>query len=248
MLFALAEQQRGMTSPRPQIRVLDARPVKPTEKLGEAVAPDGTVLMLLHHDGAYSIRVAGVELMSTRRHLSEDRLAELVCEPLRDTPGARVLIGGLGLGFTLRAALQALRPDARVLVAELVDEVIAWNRNPEWPLAGDALADPRVALRHADVADVLRAERGRLDAVMLDVDNGAQAMTTAGNAGLYGRAGIRLAADALRRGGRLAYWSADGDRAFEAALRRAGLVVEVVRVRTHPTSGGQHTIFVAQVP
>ena len=220
--------------------------MKPTEKLGEAVAPDGTVLMLLRHDGAYSIRVAGVELMSTRRHLSEDRLAELVCEPLRETPGARVLIGGLGLGFTLRAALQALAPDAQVLVAELVDEVIAWNRNPEWPLGAAALADPRVELRHADVADVLRAERGRLDGVMLDVDNGAEAMTTAANAGLYGRAGIRLAAGSLRRGGRLAYWSAGDDRAFEAALRRAGLVVEVARVRAHPSAGTWHSIYVGR--
>jgi spermidine synthase len=222
--------------------------VKPTERLGQAVAPDGTVLTLLRHDGAYSIRVDGVELMSTRRHHSEDRLAELVCAPLRDAVGARVLVGGLGLGFTLKAALRELPADAHVIVAELVEGVIAWNRNPEWPLAAEALADPRVVLRHADVADVLREERGRLDGIMLDVDNGAEAMTSAGNAALYERAGIRLAADALRRGGRLAYWSAGDDRAFEAALRRARLVVEVERSRAHARSGLAHTLFVARVP
>ncbi|MGZ8379868.1 MAG: spermidine synthase [Gemmatirosa sp.] len=222
--------------------------MKPTEKLGEAVAPDGTVLALYRHDGAYGIRVHGVELMSTRRHHSEDRLAELVCAPLRDGAGARVLIGGLGLGFTLKAALRTLPDDAHVVVAELVDAVIAWNRNPEWPLAGDALADPRVELRHADVADLLREGRGTYDGIMLDVDNGAEAMTTAGNAGLYGRAGIRLAADALRRGGRVAWWSAGDDRRFEELLARAKLVLEIERPRAHATAGGRHTIFVGRVP
>ena len=222
--------------------------MKPTEKLGEAVAPDGTVLTLLRHDGAYSIRVAGVELMSTRRHHSEDRLAELVCAPLADVAGARVLIGGLGLGFTLRAALRVLPTDAHVVVAELLDDVIAWNRNPAWPLGADALADPRVELRHADVADVLREGRGTFDGVMLDVDNGAEAMTSAQNAGLYGRAGIRLAVDALRRGGRVAWWSAGDDRAFEDLLRRAKLVLHIDRPRAHVGSGGKHTIYVGQVP
>lgn len=222
--------------------------MKPTERLGEAVAPDGTVLTLLRHDGAYSIRVAGVELMSTRRHHSEDRLAELVCAPLADVAGARVLIGGLGLGFTLRAALRVLPPDAHVVVAELLDDVIAWNRNPEWPLGADALADPRVELRHADVVELLRAGRGTYDGVMLDVDNGAEAMTSAGNAGLYGRGGVRLAADALRRGGRVAWWSAGDDPTFEALLRRAKLVLQIDRPRAHATAGGKHTIYVAQVP
>ena len=121
------------------------------------MAPDGTVLTLYRHDRDYSIRVAGVELMSTRRYHSEEQLAELVCRPLEKRAGARVLIGGLGFGFTLRAALRTLPADARVVVAEIVGGIIEWNRNPEYPLAADALADPRVELRHADVADVLRA-------------------------------------------------------------------------------------------
>jgi spermidine synthase len=220
--------------------------VKRVERLGEATAPDGTVLTLYRHDGAYSIRVDGVELMSTRRHHSEDRLAELVCVPLGERPGVRVLIGGLGLGFTLRAALRALGADARVVVAEIVAGVIAWNRNPDYALAATALGDARVDLRHEDVARVLERSPGAFDAIMLDVDNGAAPLTTAGNARLYRDAGIRMAAAALRPGGRLAYWSAGGDEAFEAALRRAGLVVETARVRAHATAGGRHTLFVAR--
>ncbi len=220
--------------------------MKRTERLGVATAPDGTVLTLYRHDGAYSIRVEGVELMSTRRRQSEERLAELACAPLAGRADARVLVGGLGLGFTLRAALGALGPGGRVVVAELVAGVVAWNRDPAFGLAADALGDPRVALRLADVADVLREEAGAFDAVLLDVDNGAQALTTAGNARLYRDAGIRLAAAALRPGGRLAYWSAEADPAFEAALRRAGLAVEVARVRAHATGGARHAVYVAR--
>ncbi|HEU0012811.1 MAG TPA: hypothetical protein VFQ45_03970 [Longimicrobium sp.] len=222
--------------------------MKRVERLGEAVAPDGSVLALYRHDGAYAIRVNGEELMSTRRHHSEDVLAEVVCLPLRERAGARVLIGGLGLGFTLRAALRSLADDAEVVVAEIVEEVIRWNRDPDYALAADALADPRVGLRHDDVANVLQAGPGAFDAIMLDVDNGAAAMTTQGNAALYRAQGIRRAAAALRPGGRLAYWSAGGDPAFEKALRGAGLSVEVVRARPHPGLKAWHTIFVAQRP
>jgi spermidine synthase len=222
--------------------------MKRTERLAEATAPDGTILTLYRHDGAYGIRVGGVELMSTRRYHSEERLAELVCSSLEHSPGARVLIGGLGLGFTLRAALRVLPSDARVTVAEIVAEVIEWNRNPDYPLAGDALADPRVEIRHDDVADVLRESRGAFDAIMLDVDNGAEAMTTGGNAALYRREGVQRTAAALRPGGRLAYWSADEDPRFVTVLERAGLSVEVFRVRAHATSGGSHTLLVARTP
>jgi len=216
--------------------------MKRVERLAEATAPDGTVLTLTRHDREYSIRVAGVELMSTRRHHSEDRLAELVCAELGE--GARVAIGGLGLGFTLRAALRALPADARVVVAEIVGEVIEWNRDPAYPLAADALADPRVELVHDDVANVLRAGRGTFDGIMLDVDNGADPLTNAANARLYRRAGIDMAVAALRPGGRLAYWSAYDDLRFADTLRRAGLTVDVIRVRAHDTTGPWHTIFV----
>src|SRR3954464_4956993 len=118
--------------------------MKPIERLGAAHTPDGTELVLYRHDRAYLIRADGVELMSTRRHLSEDRLAEVACAPLRETPRVRVLIGGLGLGFTLRAALRQLRDDAEVVVAELVAEVIAWNADARYELSAEAMADPRV--------------------------------------------------------------------------------------------------------
>lgn len=219
--------------------------MKRVERLGEAVTPDGSVMALYRHDGDYAIRVDGEELMSTRRHHSEDVLAEVVCEPLREREGARVLIGGLGLGFTLRAALRSLAPDARVVVAEIVEEVIRWNRNPDYALAAEALDDPRVELLHDDVGNVLAAGAGEFDGIMLDVDNGAAALSTRGNAALYRAEGIRRAAAALRPGGRLAYWSAGGDPEFERALRREGLSVEVTRARPHPGLRAWHTIFVA---
>jgi spermidine synthase len=220
--------------------------VKKFEQLDEATAPDGTVLTLCRHDGAYYIRAHGVELMSTRRHHSEDRLAELVCAPLRQTPAPRVLIGGLGLGFTLRAALRTLGADAEVFVVELVEAVIRWNREPDYDLAAPALRDPRVTLRHEDVAHVLAASPGRFDGIMLDVDNGPDALTTGRNARLYRAAGIRSAAAALRPGGRLAYWSAAADPAFADALRRAGLRVELTNVAAYATARPRHVIYVAQ--
>src|SRR3954466_2875583 len=122
--------------------------MKPVERLGEARTPNGTRIALYRHDGAYLIRADGVELMSTRRHLSEDRLAEVACAPLRRVARSRVLIGGLGLGFTLRATLPLLREDAEIVVAELLAEVIAWNADPRYNLSVDAMADGRVRVVH----------------------------------------------------------------------------------------------------
>lgn len=220
--------------------------MKPYEKLDEAKAPDGSVLTLYRHDGAYLIRVGGIELMSTRRHQSEDRLAEVACAPLGGTPGVRALIGGLGLGFTLRAALRLLPADATVVVAEIMAEVIRWNREPSYALAADALADPRVELVHGDVARVLRERPDTFDAIMLDVDNGADALVTEGNARLYRDPGIRATVAALRPGGRAVWWSADRDDAFATALRRNGLTVEAERVRAHGGKGAWHWLYVGR--
>ena len=221
--------------------------MKPTETLAHATTPDGARLTLHRHDGAYMIRLDGVELMSTRRVHSEQQLAVLACASLGATAGATVLVGGLGFGFTVRAALALLAPDARVVVAELLREVVEWNLNPDWPLAADALADSRVAIVRDDVANVLRASPDTFDAILLDVDNGAESFTTKGNRTLYGHRGIRLAVSALRAGGVLAYWSVDAEPAFVKSLQAAGLVVAVHRVRSHATSGGFNAVLLASV-
>ena len=219
--------------------------MKPFERLGEARTPNGTLIALYRHDGSYLIRADGIELMSTRRHLSEDRLAEVACSALRDVPRARVLIGGLGLGFTLRAALRQLRSDAEVVVAELMAEVIAWNADPRYGLSVEAMDDPRVRVLHDDVVSVLEANPGGFDAIMLDTDNGADGMLMSENASLYATRGIETTVAALRAGGTIAYWSVGDDRRFASGLRRAGLVVTTLHVRAHDTAGPMHTLYVA---
>ncbi len=219
--------------------------MKPLERLGEARTPKGTVIALSRHDGAYLISADGVELMSTRRHLSEDRLAEVACAPLREVPRVRVLIGGLGLGFTLRAALRQLREDAEVVVAELLAEVIAWNADPRYDLSVEAMSDPRVRVVQDDVTNVLRANPGGFDAIMLDTDNGPDGMLISENARLYATRGITDTIAALRSGASIVYWSVGDDPRFANALRAAGLAVRTLRVRAHDTAGPMHTLYVA---
>lgn len=185
--------------------------------------------------------------MSTRRHLSEDRLAEVACAPLADRPRARVLIGGLGLGFTLREALRHLRSDAEVVVAELMAEVIAWNANDAYDLSAAAMRDPRVKVVHDDVSNLLLAEPGGFDAIMLDTDNGPEGMIMAENSRLYVASGIANTIAALRPDGVIAYWSVGDDPDFASALARAGLTVTRLRVRAHTTAGPMHTLYVARV-
>jgi spermidine synthase len=219
--------------------------MKPLERLGEARTPNGTLITLHRRDGAYLVCADGVELMSTRRHLSEDRLAEVACAPLKEIPRARALIGGLGLGFTLRAALRELRDDAEVVVAELLAEVIAWNADPSYDLSVEAMNDSRVSVVHDNVINVLRASPGAFDAIMLDTDNGPDGMLMSENARLYAARGIELTVAALRTGGSIVYWSVGDDPAFVRALRGAGLDVGTQRVRAHNTAGPLHTLYVA---
>lgn len=218
--------------------------MKPTRLLDRSATPDGTPITLHEHDGAISIRVGGVELMSTRQHHSEERLAELACAGLRERRRATVLIGGLGLGFTLRETLRHVASDAIVVVAELVPAVIAWNRDPVHRLAADVIDDPRVEIITGDVAEVLAESRGRFDCVMLDVDNGASGLTAAANDALYVATGLGAVRAALKPRGRLAVWSAGDDRRFVARMEEAGFEVEVVKARTHPTGGSWNSIFI----
>ena len=219
--------------------------MKPLERLGETRTPNGSLIALYRHDGAYLIRADGVELMSTRRHHSEDRLAEVACAPLRGTPRARVLIGGLGLGFTLRAALAQLDHDAEVLVAEFLADVIAWNANPDYNLSAVAMADARVTIVHDDVVNVLRTNRAGFNAIMLDTDNGPDGMIMSENAPLYSTFGVYTTIAALKPQGTIVYWSVGADAKFVHALTHAGLTVETLSVRAHVTSGPMHTLFVA---
>jgi spermidine synthase len=221
--------------------------VKKWTAVDQALTPDGKTVSLYEHDGSYMIRVDGVPLMSTRQHASEEMLAELACAHVRGTRGAQVLIGGLGFGFTLRAALATVGADAQVMVAEILSAVIAWNRNASFPLAADALADPRVTVLQQDAGEAICEGRGSFDAIVLDVDNGPAALSTSGNLRLYDSSGLRNARAALRPGGCLAVWSVAPDPAFERRMAQAGFRVEVQRCRSHLSSGRWHTLFLGRV-
>jgi spermidine synthase len=218
--------------------------VKPWELLGQTRAPDGAELSLTLRSGEYVILANGKSLMSSRMHGSEEALATFACARIRGREEPRVLIGGLGMGFTLRATLDLLPQDAAVVVAELLPAVVEWNHGALGPLAGHPLKDRRVRIEPGDVGVTLRSSVKAFDAVLLDVDNGPAAFATSGNAGLYGDAGLAAARTALRDGGVLAVWSAREDRKFEQRLRYAGFRVEVERVRGRLKKGGpRHVIF-----
>jgi spermidine synthase len=218
--------------------------VKPWELLGEARMPDGTLMVLQRRDTEYAIFAGGKLLMSSRMHGSEEALAALACERARGLAAPSVLIGGLGMGFTVRAALDLLPAGASVTVAELQPAVADWNRGPLGPLAGQPLRDRRVRLETRDVSLVIRESTHRFDAIILDVDNGPDAFTTSANARLYGDAGLASIRTALKPGGALAVWSAWEDRKFEQRLRYGGFSVRTERVRARLKQGGpRHTIF-----
>jgi len=218
--------------------------MKPWEILGQARTPDGATMTLTRSGNEHVIRVDGQHLMSSRMHGSEDALAALACAQARVLARPKVLVGGLGMGFTLRATLDLLPPDARVVVVELLPAVVMWNRSLLGDLAGHPLGDPRVKIEVADVGAVMRASSGRFDAVILDVDNGPSAFTSMDNDGLYDEQGLAAARAALTPAGVLAVWSAKDDRRFQERLRRSGFRVEVRQARGHLNKGPRHTIFV----
>jgi len=213
--------------------------------LGETEAPDGSRICLVRRDTEYIIRVDGKTLMSSRMHGSEEALAMLTCAPLQGASRSRVLIGGLGMGFTLRAALDVLPARARVIVSELIPDVVEWNREPLGSLAGHPLRDRRVRVVVEDVGFTLRAHPGRFDAIVLDVDNGPAAFTSSLNSSLYGAAGLAAAHAALASGGVLTVWSAWDDDGFTRRMQRQGFAAHSSRVRARREKrGAHHTIFV----
>jgi len=214
--------------------------------LEQTTTPDGSNLSLAEHDGTYAIRVNGRELMSSRHSYSEEQLGVVACEPLRRVKAAQVLIGGLGLGFTLRAALATLAPDASVLVAELLPEVVAWNQNPSYALAAAALSDARTRVSIADVAHVIEQSSARFDAIMLDADNQTTSMNTAGNARLYQASGLNAVHRALKIGGTAVYWSAGEEPVFAERFRKSGFAVDVQRVPRHEGSKASHFLLIGR--
>jgi spermidine synthase len=208
---------------------------------------DGT-LTLMQRGDEFSIRAGAIVLMSSRMSSSEVALAELACGRLNGRKNCHMLIGGYGMGFTLRAALAGLGADARVVVAELVPAVIGWARGPMAKLTGDCLSDPRVSIRTADVGDLIASARASFDAILLDVDNGPESVSRKANDRLYDFRGLEAARRALRPGGLLAIWSAAPNAAFAGRLGRAGFAVNELKVRANKGRGVRHIIWAATNP
>ncbi len=209
----------------------------------------GGELRLIRRGEEYSIMLGANELMNSRLSGSEEALATLACERLPAGPRPSLLIGGLGMGFTLRAALRVLGPEAKLVVAELVPAVVKWARGPLAHIFAGSIDDPRVTVVEADVADPIAEARSAYDAILLDVDNGPDGLTLAANDRLYDRNGAARARAALRPGGVLAIWSAAPDRAFSQRLRTAGFAVEETAVRANAgRSGARHVIWLATNP
>jgi spermidine synthase len=218
------------------------------ELLDRARTPDGSDMTLNRRGNEYIILANGADLMSSRMHGSEEALAEFGCEHARAAERPCVLVGGLGMGFTLRATLDQLPHDATVVVAELLPAVVEWNRGLLGPLAHHPLDDPRALVELGDVGATLRGGAGRFDAILLDVDNGPSAFAQTTNAGLYDDAGLATARAALKPGGVLAVWSASENRKFEHRLRYQGFSVETRPVRGRLKKGGpRHFIFLGRL-
>lgn len=221
--------------------------MKPWTQLDAAPIPGGGTLKLMRRgEDEFSITLGHNELMNSRLKGSEEALATLAIERIGQCPKPRLLIGGLGMGFTLRAALAALPQDAKIVVAELIPAVVAWARGPLAPIFAGCLDDARVSVREADVATAIREAPDSYDAILLDVDNGPDGLMVEANDQLYDHAGLSYAKAALRPGGVLAVWSAGPDRNFTQRLRQAGFAVEEKTVRARAGAGGaKHMIWLA---
>ena len=216
----------------------------PLELLDTADLPDGGTLRLMRRGNDYMILFGRNELMSSRLRGSEEALATLAYESLKGRQCPHMLVGGLGMGFTLRAALGVLPGDARVTVGELVPKIVEWARGPLAHLFGDSLDDSRVGIEVRDVYELIAGSRAAYDAILLDVDNGPDGLIHMANDRLYGPEGLRAAYAALRPGGVLAIWSAYPDKAFTDRVRRAGFQVDELKVRaTGGRKGAHHVIW-----
>jgi len=225
--------------------------MNPWTVLGVAQIPnDGGKLTLSQRAEEFSIRLSGVrgELMNSRVHGSEEALAELGCAKLTSEENAHVLVGGLGMGFTLAAALKAVSASSKVTVAELIPEVIEWNRGPLGECAGKPLQDKRTQVHQGDVGECFKSGGAKLHAILLDVDNGPEGLTQADNNWLYSLDGLNAMFKTLHPEGMLAIWSAGPDSLFTIRLKKAGYKVTQRTVRARPGKGSRHTIFLAQKP
>ncbi len=209
-----------------------------------------TELTLSQRNDDFAIRISGLpgDLMNSRRHHSEEALADLGCRHLRSNQSARILVGGLGMGFTLAAALKIAGESADVVVAELVPAVVEWNRGPLGQCAGRPIEDSRSRVHLGDVAELIKQPSNPFDAILLDIDNGPEAMTHCENEWLYSAAGLHGIYEKLRPGGIVAIWSARADHQFAKRLEKTGFDVQLHTVRARPGKGSRHTIFVARKP
>lgn len=217
----------------------------PWVQLDAAPLADGGELRLKQRGSEFSIMLGTNELMNSRLSGSEEALASLTCERIGDHSAPTVLIGGLGMGFTLRAALAVLGPNAKITVAELVPAVVSWARGPMAVVFGECLDDPRVNIRETDVGLLIREGKAAYDAILLDVDNGPEGLTRRENDTLYDLRGLSQAHGALKPGGVLAVWSSAPDAGFTRRLARSGFTVEEVKIRANGKRGARHTIWLA---
>lgn len=222
--------------------------MKPWETLESANVPDVGELTLVRRGDEYVLRVRGQTLMSSRMHGSEEALARAGCADLVSRGTGRVLVGGLGFGYTVRAVLDLVGKGVQVSVAELLPTVVEWNRGPHLaPLAQAPLEDPRVTVIPGDVGVVMKRHSASFDSILLDVDNGPSALTHPDNQGLYGVSGLTHAAQALRSGGTLGIWSAGPATGFERRMEKAGFTVEVLHPHAHGTKGPRHVIYIGKL-
>ncbi|MCD6584777.1 MAG: hypothetical protein J7K96_03340 [Desulfobacteraceae bacterium] len=220
--------------------------MKPLVKIATAQTPDGRAMVLYQRDRDFTIQVNGLELMQSRQHESELALARLGCAHLAGHKAPRILIGGLGLGYTLRQTLDMLSPKARVVVGELVGAIVEWNQAFFGTLNGQPLEDDRIDLKTGDVVELILRSKSRFDAILLDIDNGPSAMTDSGNWRLYGSEGIEACRSALRDKGCLAVWSAEPSKKFEKLLMSCKFHVTRFRVPAYKGSKTESRfVFVA---